>query len=88
MVRLLIYDERSADSTGQAARGQTVWGRGNLAAADGKVFTTGDRVGGQGCLQDRAASRRSRSRDRGRDSCYAPPMDTKLPGEGIGVPPH
>ena len=67
MVRLPSYDERPADRTGQVARGQAGHGRGNLAVADGKVFTTGDGVGFQGRLRDRAASRQRRIRDRGRD---------------------
>ena len=47
MVRLPSYDERPADCTGQAARGQAGWGQENLATADGEVCTKVDREGGK-----------------------------------------
>ena len=56
--RLPSYDERLDDRTGQSASGQVGWGRGNLAASDGEVFTTGEGAGVQGRLRDRASSRR------------------------------
>ena len=47
MVLLPSYDERTADCTGQAARGQSGWGQENLATADGEVCTKVDREGGE-----------------------------------------
>ena len=55
MGHLLRYDERPADITGQAVKGQDGWGQGNLTAANGEVCTAGDREEVQGCLWDRVA---------------------------------
>ena len=79
MGSLSSTDEWLDDRTGKVDRVQAGQGRQKLAAVDGKVSNAGDRTGGQGRLQDRAASRKRRSWDRGRDPCYAPPMGTLLP---------
>ena len=55
MGRLPSTDERPADRTGQAVRGQAGWGRQNLAVVDGEVCTVADGAGGHGRLQDRAS---------------------------------
>ena len=68
MGRLPRHDEQPDDRTGQAARGQTGQGRGNLAAVDGKMPAVGDRKGGRGRLRDRTASWWHGGRDIGWDA--------------------
>ena len=79
MGRLPRNAERPADRTGQAARGQTGRGQGNLAAVDGKVIALGDRAGGQGRLQDGTASHQRGGKDRGRDTRHETAVADALP---------
>ena len=86
--RLLRHDERSDDRTRQAARGQTGWGRRNLAVVDGKMLASGDMEGGQGRLQDRTAGHWRGGGDRGQYTQHETDVETSLLGRGPGITPH
>ena len=88
LCRITGSDERRTDSTEQAARGQAGQGGENLAPTNGEVCLAGD--GGQRKVRmwDGTVSERGGSGHRKRDTCYAPPMGTDLPGGGLGVSPH
>ena len=80
MGRLPHHDERPYDCAGQAARGQTGRGQGNLAAVIGKVIALGEGAGGQGRLTDRTADQLHGCRDRGKDTRHETPVETAFTG--------
>ena len=88
MGRLSSHDERPTDHTGQSDRVHTGRGWRNLATTDGQVTTSGDGVGGQGCLWDRTTGRWRGGKYRGRHSCHACFMSGTLTGRGMGFYPH
>ena len=88
MGHLPRHNERPDDRTGRAARGQTSWGRGKLAAADVKVPAFGDRAGGQGRLRDKTVIQWRVFRDIGQDTFQETSVASAPTERILGLSPH
>ena len=88
MGRLSIHDERPANRTGQAATGQTGWGRINLEKTDGKVSALGDEAGDKGRLWNRTTGQWCGGGYIGRHSHHARPLARAFTVRVLGVSPH